>query len=735
MIHIPALIILGAGVAAGGASWDGVKRRFAQSPPKKPETLPPDALNGTVLPKVNGDAAHHLNGASQHLNGTTALTPVVAETPAVAGTTGAGLGRLGLTSGAVGLAVVAQVAVPFVAPIAIFSVGVLATPLFKEAYTAIFKDRRIKVDILDATVVTLCLAFGQVFAAAFMVWVLDLADYLLERTRNRSRQQISDIFGVQSRTAWKVMEGGQEISIDIDDLIPGDIIVVNTGEEIPIDGTVVNGSAMIDQQSLTGESAPAERGENEEVFATTMIVAGKVFIRVSQVGSETVAAKIVQIIDNAAEFKVELQSTGEKIADRMVVPTLGLGALGFMTAGPGGMLAIINADYGTGIRVAAPLSLLSILGHSAKNGVLIKDSQVFEALPKIDSVVFDKTGTLTHEVPKVSRVVSSGPAFSEDDILRYTAAAEHKFTHPIAKSVLNEAAQRGLELPLPDNSRYDVGLGIEVVVENRLIRVGSARYMEQDGLILPEVIAEALSDAHDNGRSAILIAIEHDVAGLIEMEASVREEAMEIMAALRKRGIDEIVLLSGDHAAPTGALSKRLGADRFFAGVMPDEKADYIKLLQSEGKKVMMVGDGINDSAALSLADVSVSLHGASTVAIDVADVVFMDGDLKKFDYLFEASEAVHKNVRRSFNMIAVPNTLCIIGGLTGIVGLTASLVLNNGFNLMAALNGAFAQNDATTPKSITNTTMPNTRTPTSVKMEEAAGYKNEKTPKVYGSV
>lgn len=249
----------------------------------------------------------------------------------------------------------------------------------------------------------------------------------------------------------------------------------------------------------------------------------------------------------------------------------------------------------------------------------------------------------------------------------------------------------GVEIPQQDESKYHVGLGIEVMVEGDLIQVGSARYIEQLDIVLTDALDAALALTYKHGTSAILIAINGEIAGLVELRATIRKEADDVIALLRAQGVKEVVLISGDHDAPTKKLSDELDIDRYFAGVMPHEKADYVQLLQREGKKVMMVGDGINDSAALSLADIAVSLKGASTIAIDVADIVFMDGGLSKFGYLYEVTDALQKNVKRSFSLIAIPNSVCILGGLFGVFGLAGSLVLNNGFNVIAALNGARA--------------------------------------------
>ncbi len=595
--------------------------------------------------------------------------------------------RFILTTGTMGLAVMAQTGFPWLIPVSYLLIGYFSADIFKEAANALFKDKKIKVDILDTIVILLTLMFGQIGAAAFMVWILDLADMLLQKTTKKSQKYLTDIFGEQPRYAWLLIDGS-EVHTEVKDLKKGDVIVVGTGESIPVDGVIIDGGAMIDQQSLTGESTPADKQENDHVFASTVIVAGKVTVKVEETGKNTLASQVISIINEASGYDVRLQSVGEKMADKMVIPTLGLGAMGYATAGSGALLAIINADYGTGIRVAAPIALLASLGNAAKNGILIKHSEVVEKLKDIDVVLFDKTGTLTREVPTVSRIVTADDTYNEDEILFYTATAEQKFDHPIAAAILQKAQDQNIELGKYDDSEYDVGLGINVKIGEHWIKVGSGRYMEREGIEIPSVINSALDEAGERGLSAILTAINNKVAGMIELKSTIRDEAADVIADLRANGIKEIVLISGDHEAPTKELSRQLNIDRYFAGVLPNEKADYVKLLQDEGKKVMMVGDGINDSAALSHAEIGVSLKGASTIAVDVADVIFMDGTLTKFHYLFEVAETLQKNVKRSFLLVAIPNTVCIAGAFMGIFGLKASLVLNNGFNLIAAANG-----------------------------------------------
>lgn len=678
MIHLAGALLVSTGVA-GAQGWPKLKSSVRQLKPVRfffGSEDAPDAGGENFAPEASAEVL----AADAAEKPCSIATEVPADNKEKY--------RFALSTGTVGIAAGAQFGIIWLTPVSLLLTGYLSARILRSALTVILQEKRIGVDILDSVVITLCLVFNKIGPAAFMIWVLDLADMLLERTSRKSEEYLSEIFGEQVRTAWLLVDG-EEIEVGLDQLKKGDIIAVNTGEQVPVDGLVTEGEAMIDQQSLTGEATPVEKRANDEVFAMTVLVAGKIQVKVSKTGQDTLASKIIQVINDASEHKVEMQSVGEKIADKMVLPTLGLGAAGYACAGSGAMLAIINADFGTGIRVAAPIALIASLGTAAKNGVLIKDSGSLELLREIDVVLFDKTGTLTYDIPVVSKIFSADDTWPEEKILLYTAAAEQKFSHPVARAILQKAAEHNMTLPPHDASKYYVGLGIEVTVHGDMVRVGSARYMENEQIVIPGNIREALNETGAHGHTAILAAINGKIAGMLELQSTLRDEAAQVISLLRKRGIKEIILISGDHEAPTRDLAGKIGADRYFAGVLPHQKSDYVQLLQDEGKKVMMVGDGINDSAALSHADIGVSLQGASTIAVDVADIIFMDGTLKKFDYLFTVSDVLHQNVKRSFYLIAVPNTLCIAGAMMGFFGLASSLVLNNGFNLLAAANGA----------------------------------------------
>jgi heavy metal translocating P-type ATPase len=594
--------------------------------------------------------------------------------------------ELTLCTASLPLAALAQFAVPALLPVSAALFAYTALPSFKGAWRVVTKERRLGVDVLDSIVVVACLGTGQVFAGAILCWCLSFGRFLVGRTEDRSKQMMLGAFGKQPRFVWLLVDG-EEIQVSLHKLNKGDIVVVSTGEVVPVDGIIVDGLAMIDQHALTGESTPAEKGIGDQVFASTVMVAGKILVSVEKSGEATVTAKIAQILNDTAGYKLASQQRGEQLADKAVIPTLAVGALAFGTMGAQGAAAVLNSDMGTGIRMAAPLAMLSTLALCSQRGVLVKDGRALDLLCEIDTVLFDKTGTLTRERPEVGRIIAAN-GHGVADILRYAAAAEHRFHHPIARAILEKAQEQRMDVPRIDTAQYNVGHGITVGVEGRRIRVGSRRFMELEDVALTPEIAAALDEAHREGHSMVMVAVDETLGGALELRASVRPEVPEIIKGLRARGIRHIAIISGDHEAPTRKLAAELGIDRYFAQVLPTEKADYVEKLQQEGRKVCFVGDGINDAIALKKANVSISLRGATSIATDTAHVVFMEPGLGKLCELRDIASDLQRNVRISWGLILAPNILCIIGVFTLGFGIAASVLTNNVAALGALLNG-----------------------------------------------
>jgi Cu2+-exporting ATPase len=586
------------------------------------------------------------------------------------------------------IAAAAQFALPALMPVAAGLFAYTAIPCFKGAYEVIVQERRLGVDLLDSVVVLGCLGTLQLFPGAVLAWCLSFGRLLVKKTEDHSKKLLLNAFGKQPRTVWLVQDG-VEIEVSLDKVEQNDIVAVPTGDMVPVDGHIVEGLAMIDQHALTGESTPAEKGVGDRVYASTILVAGKIFVSVEQAGSETASAKISQILNDTAGYKLTSQHRGERLADLAVLPTLAVGGLAYAVLGPYGAVAVLNSDLGTGIRMAAPLAMLSSLALCAQKGILVKDGRALELMNEIDTVLFDKTGTLTRERPEVGEIVAAH-GHRPEDILRYAAAAERKFHHPIALAILHKAEELGLELPATDETQYQVGYGIRVGVNGHVIRVGSRRYLELEGIAIPAEVERKLDAVHADGDTMVMVGIDDQLGGALELRAALRPEVRDIIQGLRQRGIRHLAIISGDHEAPTRKLAEELGMDRYFAQVLPADKADYVKTLQQEGRKVCFVGDGINDSIALKAANVSISLRGATSIATDTAHIVFLEQGLGKLCELRDIARALDRNIARSWGMIVVPNVICVLGAFTLGFGVGVSVLTNNVAALGALLNGVW---------------------------------------------
>lgn len=584
------------------------------------------------------------------------------------------------------IAAVAQFAVPPLLPAAGLLFAYTSITTFQQAYEVLFHERRLGVDVLDAIVVTGCLATGQIFAGSVLCLCLSFGRMLVKKTQDDSKRLLVQAFGKQAQFVRRFVDG-EEVETPMEELAKGDVIVVHTGDAVPVDGIVKEGMAMIDQHALTGESTPSEKSPGDRVFASTLMVAGKVFVEVETAGSDTASAKIAQILNDSAGYKLSSQHKGERMADRAVVPTLCIGGLAMATMGPQGAVAVLNSDFGTGIRMAAPLGMLTSLALCAHKGILVKDGRALELMNDVDTVLFDKTGTLTEERPQVGHVITFN-GHEKNRLLQLVAAAEQRFAHPIARAIVMEFEKTGLQMLPIDDSKYQVGYGIDARIDGHDVMVGSIRYLKLEEIEVPEEVKEVVELAHREGHTLVMTAVDRQFAGVIELRASQRPEVISIIKGLRDRGIKHIAIISGDHEAPTRKLAQSLGMDEYFAGVLPGDKADYVERLQKQGKKVCFVGDGINDSIALKKANVSISLRGASSIATDTAQIVFMEESLHRLCELRDISRDLDRNVRNSWYLILAPNALCILGAFTMGFGIMASVLTNNVAALAALANG-----------------------------------------------
>lgn len=560
--------------------------------------------------------------------------------------------------------------VPFIAHASI--------PFWKRAYKDLVHEKRVTTTVVDATLSLGALAYApfhpQVLAVgALGTWLFALTRRMVVKAEGRTRSELTRLFGETPSTVW-VLKDGQEVEVAFATICAGDLLIVDAGQTISVDGTVVEGIGSVDQHMLTGESQPVEKTVGDMVFAGTLAISGRMLVQVEKTGSETVAAQIGQILNLTSDYTSSIQLRGEVISDRSALPTLLLSGLALPLVGPSSALSILFSGIGYTMKILGPLSVLNFLQLTSHHGILVKDGRALEQVAKVDTVVFDKTGTLTLEQPHVGAIYAYN-GFAEDSVLLFAAAAEHRQTHPIARAILHAAEENEITIPPIQAAAYQVGYGIQVVLNSDCIRVGSHRFMAASAIPIPQTVQQVEEQAHSQGYSLVYVAVDDKLAGVLELHPTIRPEARHIVATLQAAG-RKVYIISGDQSGPTRALAEQLGVDDFFAETLPENKADHIGRLQEEGRTVCFVGDGINDSIALKKAQVSVSLRGASTIATDTAHVILMDQTLNQLETLFSVSQAFETNMSRNLMSSLVPGVVIIGGALVGVVGFGASIGL-----------------------------------------------------------
>lgn len=558
---------------------------------------------------------------------------------------------------------------------------VTISPLLVSAYHSLVKEKKIGVGVLDSLGTIGPLLLGHFFIAALASCLSNFSRKLLLKTEDQSRASLINVFGEQPAFVW-IQKDGLEIEIPFEQLQIGDQIIVSAGHSIPVDGTISQGIASIDERALTGESQPVEKVVGDPVFASTLLLAGQIHVHVEKAGTDTVAAQIGKILNHTADFKSSIQSQGERVVEQGAIPTILISALTLPILGPESALAALYAAFGYHMRFAAPISVLNFLRITSETGILIKDGRSLELLSGVDTIVFDKTGTLTAEVPTVGQIYLCGDV-GEAQLLRYAAAAETKQTHPIAQAICHAAHQSGVPVPPITEAKVEVGYGLtvriadEVDAPQKLVHVGSGRFMTMVGIAIPAAIQQIEETCHAEGFSLIYVAVDQQLAGVIELRPTIRPEAQAIINELHRRNFS-LYIISGDHEKPTQKLAAELGIDHYFAEVLPQNKASLIEQLQQEGRTVCFIGDGINDSIALKTANVSISLRGASTVATDTASIILMDNSLKKLIPLLDIAQDLATNLKRSIAFTMLPGIVCIGGVYLFGFGLVNAVMLYN---------------------------------------------------------
>ena len=546
--------------------------------------------------------------------------------------------------------------------------------------------RKIEVPVLDATAIGVSVFRQDFGTAGSIMFLLGIGELLEEWTHKKSVGDLARTMSLNVGKVW-LKKDEQEILVESGEIQPGDEVVVRMGTVIPFDGTVTDGEAMVNQASLTGESVPVCKKPDSVAYAGTVVEEGEITIRVKTVGGSSRYDKIVTMIEESEKLKSSLEGKAEHLADKLVPYTLGGTALTYLlTRNATKALAILMVDFSCALKLAMPISVLSAIREAGTHKVTVKGGKYLEAMAEADTIVFDKTGTLTKAKPTVVDVVS----FEEndpDEMLRIAACMEEHFPHSMAKAVVSAARKKQLaHEEMHSKVEYIVAHGISTTIEDHKTVIGSYHFVfEDEKCVIPED-GQAKFDNIPEEYSHLYLAIDGRLAAVICIEDPLREEAKASVEALRAAGISKIVMMTGDSERTAAAIARRVGVDEYYSEVLPEDKANFIEKEKAAGRKVIMVGDGINDSPALSAANVGIAISDGAEIAREIADITVGADDLQELVVLKEISNALMKRIRRNYRFIVTFNAGLIACGVAGILQPTTSALLHNTSTLAISL-------------------------------------------------
>lgn len=545
---------------------------------------------------------------------------------------------------------------------------------------------RIEVPVLDATAIGVSMLRGDFSTASSVMFLLGFGEILEDWTHKKSVDDLARSMSLNVSKVWLITEDS-EVQVGTDEIKPGDRVRIHMGTVIPFDGIVTEGEAMVNEASLTGESMPVAKHESSYVYAGTVMEEGELTIRVKETSGSTKFEKIVTMIEETEKLKSAVESKAEHLADRLVPYTLAGTALTYaLTRNVTKALSILMVDFSCALKLAMPISVLAAIREANAHHITVKGGKFLEAVAEADTIVFDKTGTLTKAQPTVVDVVSFN-GDSKENLLRLAACMEEHFPHSMAKAVMDAAKERGLtHEEMHSKVEYIVAHGISTMVDGRKAIIGSHHFVfEDEKCTIPEGKQE-LFDSLPEEYSHLYLAIENQLVGVICIEDPLREEAKTVVAELKKTGFGKIVMMTGDSDRTASAIAKRVGVDEYYSEVLPEDKAAFVEKEKAAGRKVIMIGDGINDSPALSAADVGIAISNGAEIAREIADITVGADDLGQIVTLRRLSNRLMKRIQSNYRFIVGFNSGLIVLGVTGVIQPTTSALLHNTSTLAIGL-------------------------------------------------
>lgn len=569
----------------------------------------------------------------------------------------------------------------------IFTVGTIALatfPVAQRAWEGITQHKKLNIDFLDFMAIAITTVQGQFLTPSLMLSLIEIGEAIRDRTARSSQSQALDLLGSLGQFAW-VERDGHKQQIPIQEVVVGDTVIVYPGEQVPVDGTIIQGKALFDEQKLTGESVPVMKGQGETVYASGLVREGQVYITAERVGNDTCAGQSIKLIQQAPVHDTRMENYAAKIAEKAVVPTLLLGGAVFAaTRNPARAASVLTLDFATGIRVSVPTTVLAALTSAARRGILIRSGRALEKLADIDTIVFDKTGTLTQGEIAVTGVESFHSETSVERVLALAAAAEKRLTHPVAEAVVRYAETQGVENLSRGEWDYQLGLGVVAQIDGENVYVGSERFLRQQNVDMSAL------EGKEKPASAIYVATNGQFVGIIKINDLLRPESREVINTLLTVEGVEVHMLTGDNKRTAKAVAAQLGISpsNTHAEAFPEQKAEVVRDLHEKGRTVAFVGDGINDSPALAYADVSISFASGSDIARETADLVLMENNLQGIIEAIEISRKAKQLINQNTSIIAIPNIAALIFATFFGLNPLAATVVNNGSTVVAGVNG-----------------------------------------------
>lgn len=547
---------------------------------------------------------------------------------------------------------------------------------------------KLDVPVLDATAITAAMLQNDLGTAGSIMLLLGIGDILEEWTLKKSVHDLASHMSINVDTAWKVLENGTEIEVSLTEVEKGDVISVKMGSTIPLDGLVTGGEALVNQASMTGESMPVRKTVDGTVFAGTVVEDGEICIRVTGTVGDTRFDRIVKIIEDSEAFKSNLEGRANHLADRLVPWCLGGTLLTYLiTRNVMKAMAVLMVDFSCALKLSMPLAVLSAMRECSTYKITVKGGKFLEAVAEADTIVFDKTGTLTLAKPKVADVICFD-GYSRETVLRYAACLEEHFPHSVANAIVRQAADEGITHDeLHSKVEYIVAHGIASRVGDKRIVIGSHHFIFEDEHCRVPEGQEDLFESRSPAYSHVFMALNGVLMAIICISDPLRPEAVEVMKALRRVGFQNLVMMTGDSKRTAENVAATLELDRFYAEVLPEEKAQFVKAAKAEGHRVVMVGDGINDSPALSEADAGIAIAEGADIAREIADITISARDLHQLIVLKELSNLLMKRVNFNYDFVISFNAALIALGVAGILPPATTALLHNGSTIALSLH------------------------------------------------